>query len=453
MRRRDVLKLAACAAVPAIWIPKLARAATPGFGSARHLLILFAKGGFRSHATFNAVGTRQHNPFGTQPAAPGTAWTLGAACAYDDLPTTRWGPIPAFSKIANDVAVLASVDHTPGAPVAIHDHDEAIRALATGDRDGALGLLTIIGAHYGEGRSNARRAILPPAEIRASSAFGSGEGRYAIARPLSIFDPTLPPIEGPTARDRSAIAARTRLDDRFARALPGAYAARLTTFLTSKRQTYLYADALADPVLDVAGRPDLEARGFSNGDLLEILGQGRPKGAEEYGDGFGAGVALALRLFELGAPACVVAHDAFDLHYEERNRYGPLARDLVRQLAGLDFILRAMPHEDGGSFWDHTVVAAVSEFSRNHTFAETGFNSAAGSDHRPEASAPMRNQAVALLGGPITARGRLIGATDESMNAIGEVFSTKSLLATFLDLLGVDPAPFFVDPPIRELVA
>jgi hypothetical protein len=33
------------------------------------VLILFARGGLRSHCLFNAVGEFQHNPFGTQTAA------------------------------------------------------------------------------------------------------------------------------------------------------------------------------------------------------------------------------------------------------------------------------------------------------------------------------------------------------------------------------------------------
>src|SRR5688572_25763920 len=86
LRRRDLLKLAA--GLPVLSIPRISRAATPAFGAADHLLILFAQGGFRSHATFNAVGTMQHNPWGTQEAQTGTEWKLGHACGARDIVTS-----------------------------------------------------------------------------------------------------------------------------------------------------------------------------------------------------------------------------------------------------------------------------------------------------------------------------------------------------------------------------
>src|SRR5436853_4916411 len=113
MRRRELLKLLACAsAAPAIFIPKRVRAATPAFGAAKHLLVLYAQGGFRSHPTFNAVGTHQHNPFGKQSVAPGTEWALGAACGAEPI-TSRFGVVDPLASWTNEVAVIASVDHTP----------------------------------------------------------------------------------------------------------------------------------------------------------------------------------------------------------------------------------------------------------------------------------------------------------------------------------------------------
>ena len=77
--RRTFLKVSGAAAAaslaPTLWLPK-ARAATEAFGQVKHLLVLFAEGGLRSHCLFNAVGSVQDNPFGTQPAAAGTEWAL-----------------------------------------------------------------------------------------------------------------------------------------------------------------------------------------------------------------------------------------------------------------------------------------------------------------------------------------------------------------------------------------
>src|SRR4051812_4182548 len=63
--RRSLLKIAGSAAAlavaPTILVPRRARA-TEAFGAVRHVLVLHAQGGFRSHCTFNAVGALQHNP-------------------------------------------------------------------------------------------------------------------------------------------------------------------------------------------------------------------------------------------------------------------------------------------------------------------------------------------------------------------------------------------------------
>jgi hypothetical protein len=122
----------------------------------------------------------------------------------------------------------------------------------------------------------------------------------------------------------------------------------------------------------------------------------------------------------------------------------------------LHHLLNLMPHPDGGTYYDHTLVVSVSEFSRNNTEPDTGFNSGLGSDHQLEEAAPMRNQAVAVMGGALRTAGtagKQIGATDDDMNPIGEVYSTRSLHSTLLDVLGVDHTAFWSDPPIAGLFA
>ena len=150
-----------------------------------------------------------------------------------------------------------------------------------------------------------------------------------------------------------------------------------------------------------------------------------------------------------GSPAVVVTQSLFDLHAFEEQQFEPLVSDLVRQLVGLRRLLSEMPHTAGGTFWDHTVVAVLSEFSRNNTSSGTGFNSGFGSDHVEEGAAPCRNQAIALMGGPI-AGGRRIGATDDQMNPLDRVYGSRNLLSTFLDLLGIETS-FWPERPIAEL--
>lgn len=446
MRRRDLLKLSALSlAAPTLFIPRISRAATPAFGAARHLLILYAEGGLRSHSTFNAVGSLAHNPFGTQAAAPGTEWTLGAACGSADLQSSR-GSIPAFAKITQDVAVIPCVDHAPGgAPVV--DHLEGRLRIGTGAAEGQVGLLSLIGRHLPALSGGWPTDRAPPVEI-GRSAFGLGSGDYQRVRPLGVTDARSPLLASGAIASSAGLSARQVLDASFSQGVSAAYRGRVDAFLSAKDQASKFASLLSDPLLALAAAPEATAGGYENRELLEIFGD-EPSGRTD--PRWGLETAMALRFLQLGSPAVVITKGNFDFHDRERQLYGPVTTDLVRQLAGLRYVLGALDHPAGGRYWDHTVVAVLSEFSRNNGDPRTGFNSGDGSDHvlnQPEA---LRNQAIALMGGPITARGRLLGATDASMKPLGPVYSSRSLLATFLDLLGVDPSPFWGDPPIREL--
>ena len=134
VNRRDFAKLAAAAAIaPTLYLPRRAYAATPGFGAAKHVLVLFAQGGFRSHCTFNAVGEYpKFNPFGVHPdVVAGRQWKLGAAVGSESWGGATVGAVPSFASISGDVTVLGCVDHTPGEPPD-RDHFTAIRRIATG---------------------------------------------------------------------------------------------------------------------------------------------------------------------------------------------------------------------------------------------------------------------------------------------------------------------------------
>ncbi len=451
--RRDFLKLGAAAAVaPWIWIPKKAFAAsTPGFGTAKHVLVLYAKGGMRSHCTFNAVGTIEHNPFGAGAVLGGRQWSIGAAVGSDPIQTSTRGVLPSFADISADVTVLASVDHNPGGANDT-DHRTASNRIATGAPDGTDGLLARIGRDFPLYANGFSLAAVPPVEISPTE-FGQGQGVYASSRPLSLFS-----AQGSFAGDKPIgkgwkMDARATLDQQFKSTRSRAFRSRLDNFLVSKKNAAIFADMLKDPLLSVLSAPTATDAGFTNAELLEILGPDMAldaRGAQSWGPD----VALALRFFSKGSPIAVVTRDQHDLHDDEQGLYATRMKDLVRQLAGLHFVLKTMPHPAGGVYWDHTIVSVVSEFSRNNTMVD-GYNSGKGSDHVPQNPGPQRNQALPIMGGPIAAsKGKLLGATDDQINATGTVFSSRSLLATWLDALGM-PATissgYWADAPISEI--
>lgn len=452
--RRKFLQAAAVAA-PVLWLPRRVRAAGATTGTAKHLLLLHTKGGFRSHCTFNAIGAQRHNPFGAQAALGGRAWSLGAACGADPITTTSFGTLPSFAAISNEVSVIGTVDHNPGGA---HDpnHRTAIYRSATGSPEGANGLLSLVGSFHPMYAGGFSMSAVPPVEINPSE-FGAGAGSFATTRPLSVLS-----AKGAFNADMEIgkgwkMAARATLDSRFKDSRSRNYRPRLNEFAVSKTNAAAFAELLKDPKLDFTidgGTPETAFDGYTNTQLLEILGDYDMMsiGDEASMTSWGADVAMALRFFSFGSPMAVVTRDWYDMHDAEAVNYAPRTKDLVRQFAGLNYLLHNMAHPDGGTYWDHTVVATISEFSRNNTDPGTGFNSGSGSDHVGNESGPSRNQAIALMGGPI-APGLLVGPTDDQIVATGTSYSTQRLLATFFDLLGVDRTntPFSAATPITEV--
>jgi len=449
--RRTILKAGLGAAVsPLIWIPKRSIAATAAFGDVQHLLVLFAKGGFRSHCLFNAVGTTQHNPFGRMDAQSNVEWALGAAARNQDYQTSL-GLVPGLSKITSDIAVVPCVDHVPGVPDIEIDHDSGVRRICTGGPRSETGLLSIIGKDHGRYAQGFSESIIPPVEIGPTD-YGLGAGDYGARRPLSLqgvqgnFVSELPLGVG------WKIEARKALNESFRKRHSSAYRARLTEFLTSKHYAATFSQLLADPRINILGAPDGTDANLKNSELLEVLGNYSLNTLGDSEDilSWGPDVAMALRFFGFGTPICVVTRDIYDLHDEEANNFTPRTQDLGRQLAGLNFLLKRMAHPSGGTYWDKTLVTVLSEFSRNNT-GTNGYNSGNGSDHVTENPDACRNQAIAFMGGPISAGGKQLGQTDENMRALDRVYSSRSLLATLLDVLGIDSTAYWKDEPITEL--
>ena len=439
LSRRQLLQLAGLGAVaPSLLLGRRARA-NAATGQVKHVLVLNLRGGFRSHCTFNAVGTQQHNPFGAQQSAPGTQWRLGAACGAKSYASSL-GPIPAFADVTDQACVLACVDHNPGGAAEI-DHVAGQRRVGTGFPDGENGVLSIVGAHHPLYANGFSADVLPPVEIGPSD-FGVGVGDYGERRPLSLFGAQFSTgtAGGTTAGWHTEM--RKTLDEAFLAKRSRAYQKRLKAFRLAKENAALFSGMLQDPRLDVVNSPEASDAGVTNAQLIEVLGN---HDLTEIGDpqsrlSWGADIALALRCFSLGAPMVTVARDVYDMHDIEADAYAPRSEDLVRQLAGLHFLLTRMPHPDGdGTYWDKTLVVTTSEFSRNNTQELTGFNTGNGSDHVGSDDAPTRNQALVMMGGVVAAAGQMIGSTDDDIKATGEVIASRDVLATVLDVLGLDP--------------
>jgi hypothetical protein len=216
----------------------------------------------------------------------------------------------------------------------------------------------------------------------------------------------------------------------------------IDAYMQTREATELYAQIFNDDILKVRNGSDDPVDGLSNAQLELIFGDGR----------VGRNLRLALRLFHFGCPAVYLNQGRYDLHSGEENGLPPIMEELNRVISGLEVSLKAMDHPDGGSYWDHTLVAFGSEFGR--TARGSRFNSARGSDHGGDNA--TRWMSMPFMGGVIEQAnmgGRRLGVTRPSdLQSEGPVYSYRSALKTMMDALGCDHRDFFpADRPFDDL--
>jgi hypothetical protein len=455
--RRNFLRIAGAGAVaattaPWIWIPKKAFAATsPAFGTAEHVLVLYAGGGLRSAPLFCADVSPAHNPFGIAAGiAPGTQLSVGKLLGDQPFPlNTSVDPLAPVPAIASDITVIAGVDHEPSSATPPTDHGTGDTMLTQGMMNTDRGLLSIVHRDYA-GYVNGT-TVLPPFDIGLSN-FAKGTCDFAGYRPIALQSAAAFTGKSATAgqEDRAAWTRdlRKRRDQAFIARRSPSVRPYLTAAMDAKINSRAYAAALHAPGLDLIGAPDASIGGLTNTQLLDVLGASQLAGTQ---NGWGLETAFALRLFQMGVPMATVLHYAYDDHSDEKTLLPVDALDLGRQIAGIHFLLHNLYDQKGQLLWDKTVVLVCSEFSRDNTDAATGFNSAMGSDH--QGSFGSRNQCWPVFGGPITAKGKRLGGLDPVTMATvnGPATSVRSVMGTMLDLLGIPSANYWADPVVTGL--
>lgn len=446
--------LATAAIAPTLWIPRRSLAATPASGMVKHLIVVHLDGGARSQCLFNADVAQQWNPTeisGVQAGAPGTQWGVGGVFSA----TAHAGgidgeTIPSVPQISDRICVLGTVDHTPGLDAADADHNTASLRMATGAPDGTRGLFTIVHRDHASYQDGNPDRNLPPVVVGGvARRFGGGSGDFGPYRPIVVDhwsefigagDNGAELVARPWSRELGST-----LDERFAATRSARHRALVAGLTDSKRQVADFSEIFTNPVLDVTGKPSEAKDGLTNAELLSALVEpGIPEDTAYH-------TALALRFLGFGAPAVAIGIDGWDFHSDELAMFPAKGRELGRTFAALAYLLERMPHPDGGTYWDHSLVVATSEFSRDNTELG-GFNSGNGSDH--VGSPACRYQALPFMGGVVGQGGKLFGATDflTAERMPGEpVFSSASMLAMCLDVLGIDPAPHFPDAPLAEV--
>lgn len=449
MTRRRLLQAsgvaATAAAFPYVWIPREVNA-TVGFGTVKHLIYIRLSGGFRFPTAFNGNLSSQFNPFGTaNNVASGTEWGVGAILGEnewltEDLAGLGLKPMPSFT---NEMAVLTCVDHEPLAGSADGNHQTGLERFLTGYVGGDTGLFTMInyGLQEQQLMDQSDGVIKLPAIIMGESGMGNGSGEFGAFRP--------PVLRGDDL-DRFAAGATEALpewartlsetrDLRMADRVNQQHFSKVDAYIQSREATKAYAEIFASEALKIGDGGQEQIDGMSNAELAAIFAD----------NGTGRDVHLALRLFHYGCPAVYIDQGGYDYHSDEEEQLPMRIQGFSHVLSGLELALKRMDHPEGGKYWDHTVVAVGSEFSRSARGAP--FNSARGSDHGGDYA--TRFMSMPFMGGPIAARGRQLGSTNANdMAPEGTVYSYRSMWKTMLDALGADHTAFFpADEPFDDL--
>jgi hypothetical protein len=437
--------IGAAAAFPHLWIPKKV-SATAAFGTVKHLMYIRLSAGFRFPTAFNGDTAPEFNPFGLAGGiASGTEWGVGAMLDQNEWRTDAeielgMKRVPEF---ANEIAVVPCIDHEPLAGSADGNHQTGLERFLTGYVGGDLGLFTMInyGLREQTMADQAEGIIKLPAIVMGESGMGRGGGVYGAYRPAVLRGDDF---------DRFSSGATGQLPD-WARGMAEAHDLRnkwrqnvahesaIDAYIQSREATRAYADIFSSDELKVGEGSNEPYDGVSNADLAAVFGE----------DGGGRNAHMALRLFHFGCPAVYFDQGGYDYHSDEEENLPMQMEGFNRMMSGLEWALKRLEHPDGGTYWDHTIVAVGSEFSR--TTRGGRFNSARGSDHGGDLA--TRWMSMPFMGGPIVNKGRTIGRTDPgSLEAQGPVFSYRSTWKTMLDVLGCEHSEFFpADEPYEDL--
>jgi hypothetical protein len=446
--RRSFLKvglggLATAAVAPHIWIPRISKAALPIPSSRHNHVILFdLDGGARTVPMFNAGVEQRWNPYGTQAGSAGTEWVVGGVFdnqPYQDTVALGLPAIPPITAISHEISIFGTIDHTPGAGTGVGDHQTARNWISSGFGEGGPGIMSRVYSTHKNYTEGGGGLVFPPAVI------GTGNATTPLGIPHGSITPVMVPSHSDFVAQNGddaggqpewARALEAGLDGYAISSRSNLHKQTISRLANGKANVEAFRAVFLDPALEVETQPNAMKDGLTNAQLAAILGTTQ----------LGRDTALALRFLGFGSAAVVIGDSGnvaadvggWDTHSGEMTAYPASANNLARVLCGLNFALKQMPHPEGGTYWDHTIIAMVTEFGRDNTM-DTGYNSGGGSDHT--GGPGCRYQSWFVSGGLVGKPGKHFGHTDAATMDImnGEpVFGTANYYAMLFALLDID---------------
>lgn len=437
--RRTFLKLglggiATGAIAPWVWTPRISRAGL-GIPASRHnhLIVINLDGGARTPPMFNGDLDARWNPYGTQPGAGITEWGVGMvfdAAPYPDTTAAFGVAMPSLPMISDEICVLGTLDHTPGAAAGVGDHNVARDIISSGNQGGGPGMMSLVYARHKNYTEGSAGLVFPPVVIGSGAAttiFGIPDGSITPVMVPSFSEFASQSGDDAGGQPQWARAFEAGLDDATADIRSARDRQLIARMSNGKQNVEAFRNVFLDPALKVATEPTA-GTDLTNTQLEAILGTSL----------LGRNMALALRFLQHGSAAVLVGDNGWDTHSAEAEMYSTSANTLARVLAGLSFALKRMSHPEGGTYWDHTLIMLQSEFGRDNLMSN-GFNSGGGSDHT--GGPGSRYQAFPYMGGLVGQGGKMFGRTDAAtMEPLaGEpIFGTTAHMAMALAVLDID---------------
>jgi hypothetical protein len=424
-------------------------AKTPAFGTAKHLIYIRLRGGFRFTTAFNSAVAEQFNPYGLAGGiASGAEWGVsrlleGSSFLDGDDGARRrelgMRPVP---EVADKVTVVPCVDHEPSSAGADGNHGSGLERYWTGSVGGEASFFTLI--NYGLRErfttATANGEVAIPAFCLGDSGMARGLGLFAAHRPpvvqsgsLDGFGLSTEDVVPAWARDLSR-----HQDERHRARLRGDSRALVDAYLETRKATVRFAEIFQSPTLQTSsGTTSVD--GVTHDELRLLFGDSEA----------GRNIRLALRLFHFGCPAVYIDQGGYDFHSGEEGELPNRMVEVNRIISGLLAVLPRMTHPSGGTYWDHTVVVFGSEFGR--TSGGNRFNSARGSDHNGDYE--TRWMSMPFFGGPVARPGRQLGeARSSDLRPVGDVVSYRSVMKSLLDVIGCEHEDVFLaDLPYEPL--
>ncbi len=435
-RRRFLKSLgigtAAAITAPYVWKQRIVSAAplVGNIGFSGGAIFFVLNGGARTQAVFNgSVGTGT-NPFGQ---ISGLTVPLSQVMAGSGL------DLAAVNSKINLVSATQHENRTGN-----HGTGRTVACTGFQPQENKPGILTLINQAFAFRDIPCVNIGNDTPTTNIGSEISSTFSPIKIGSALNVNDITsaLESVQVSPEENARLNSLRYGMSDEFLRATSYAQPADVPFF---QRKSAEVAAQLNDDALDI--RTNASMGSYADNSPVQNAALRASFGVQANGGGSdpGASAMLAVRLRQLGCAGVTISTGNWDLHSNELNALPGRAFQIGQAIAGLVDHLSRIPDSvvPGATLLDTTVITVLTDFNRGNWSVGSGFNGNNGSDHRTNED-KTAFQCIPIIGGGLPG-GKLLGEIGSDGSPVGAspTYTTKQVLATVVDLLGLPAGAYF----------